>query len=159
MEEAAAVSADIVVGKMHAVAARKAVEPVAMEAAMAALRVMRNDEAMVSLEAVAKEADKVAVRELRDGVVAREAEAEVQMYIKDVVAEESRVATAAVVSSGTSAWLLVNGNETEVEDNDKDKEAEAERDAELWAADVAIHEAAAQRVAEMDACAWQDQYD
>jgi hypothetical protein len=38
---------------------------------MADLRVMRNDAAMVSLEAVAMEAAKVAVRELRDGVVAR----------------------------------------------------------------------------------------
>jgi hypothetical protein len=75
---------------MQAVVARKAVKAVAMEAAMAALRAMRNDEAMVSLEAVAKEASKVAMRELRDSIVAREVEADVQMYVNNIAAEESR---------------------------------------------------------------------
>jgi ABC-type methionine transport system ATPase subunit len=62
LEDASTVAADVVMGKMHAVAARKVVEMVAMKAAMAALRAMRNDLAMVSLEAVAMEAAKVAVR-------------------------------------------------------------------------------------------------
>jgi hypothetical protein len=44
-----------------------------MEAVIAAVRAMRNDLAMVSLEAVAMEAAKVAVREPRDGVIARQA--------------------------------------------------------------------------------------
>jgi hypothetical protein len=66
LEDATAVATDIVVGKMHATAARKAVE---MEAAMAALCAMHNDPAMVSLEAVAMEAAKVDVRELCDGIV------------------------------------------------------------------------------------------
>jgi ribosomal protein S26 len=57
LDDATAVAADIDVGKMHAAAARKAVENVLMKAAMAALR---NNAAMVSLEAVAKEAAKVA---------------------------------------------------------------------------------------------------
>jgi hypothetical protein len=155
MEEAAAVAADVAVGKMHAAAARKAEEAVAMEAAMAALRAMRNDTSMVSREVVAKE---VAMRELRDGVVSREAEAEAQMYIDDAVAEESRVATAAVVASGTSAWLLIDDDEMEVEDDDEDEEAEveAERDAELRAANAAIREAAAKRDTEMETRAWQD---
>jgi hypothetical protein len=70
LEDASVVAPDVAMGKMHATAARKAVEAVAMEAAMAALCAMRNDPAMVSLEAVAMKAAKVAVRELRDGVVA-----------------------------------------------------------------------------------------
>jgi hypothetical protein len=56
-----------------------------MEAAIAALCAMRNNEAMVSREVVAKEVAKVTVRELRNGVVAREAEAEAQMYADDTV--------------------------------------------------------------------------
>jgi hypothetical protein len=60
------VATDIVMGKMHATAARKAVE---MEAAMAALCTMHNDPTMVSLEVVAMEAAKVDVRELCDGIV------------------------------------------------------------------------------------------
>jgi hypothetical protein len=71
LEDASAVAADVIVGKMHTIATRKAVEAVAMEDAMAALRAMRNDPAMVSLEAVTMAAAKVAVRELRDGMVAR----------------------------------------------------------------------------------------
>jgi hypothetical protein len=71
LEDASAVTADIAGGKMHAAAARKAVETVAMEAAMAALRAMRNDPTIVLLEAVAMETAKVAVRELRDSVLAR----------------------------------------------------------------------------------------
>jgi hypothetical protein len=70
LEDASAVAADVAVGRMHACTTRKAVETVAMEAAVAALCAMRNDPAMVSLEAVAMEAAKVAVRKLRDGVVA-----------------------------------------------------------------------------------------
>jgi hypothetical protein len=156
MEEATAVAADVAVGKMHAAAARKAVEAVAMEAAMAALRAMRNDAAMVSLEVVAKEAAKVAMRELRDGVVVHEAEAAL-MYIDDAVAEESRVATVAVMASGTSTWLLVDDDEKEVDD--EDEEAAAERDAELRVADAAIREATTKSDAEMEARAWQDRYD
>jgi hypothetical protein len=49
LEDAFVVAADVAVGKMHAAVARKAVETVAMEAAMAALRAMRNDPTMVSL--------------------------------------------------------------------------------------------------------------
>jgi hypothetical protein len=55
-EDAAAVAADATVGKMHVTVAKKAVEAVAMEAAMVALRAMRNNVAMVSLEVVAMEA-------------------------------------------------------------------------------------------------------
>jgi hypothetical protein len=66
------------------------------------------------------------------------------MYIHDTVAKESRIATTTVVASGTSAWLLVDGDETEVEDDDEDEEVEAateeERDAELRATDAAIRE-------------------
>jgi hypothetical protein len=91
LEDAAAVAADIVVGNMHTTAATKAVEAVAMEAAMAALRAMRNDATMVSLEAVAMEVTKVAVSELRDGVLARQASVEAQMYGDDAADEESRV--------------------------------------------------------------------
>jgi hypothetical protein len=126
------VAADVAVGKMHAAVARKAVEAVAMEAPMAALRAMRNDATMVSLEAVAMEATKVAVRELCDGVIARQAEAEVLMYVDDAADEESHV----TATAGTTAWLLVD-DETEVEadDEDEDTEAtEAERDTELRAA-------------------------
>jgi hypothetical protein len=80
LEDASTVAADVAVGKMHACAARKAVETVAMEAIVAALCAMRNDPTMVSLDAVAMEAAKVAVR---DGVVARQASVEAQMYGDD----------------------------------------------------------------------------
>jgi hypothetical protein len=73
MQDASAVAADVTVGTMHAVAAMKAAEAVAMEAAMAALCAIRNDPTMVSLEVVSMEAAKVTVRELRDGVVTRQA--------------------------------------------------------------------------------------
>jgi hypothetical protein len=73
LEDASTVAANVAVGKMHACAARKAVEMVAMEATVAALRAMRNDPPMVSLEAVAMEDAKVAVHELRDGVVTHQA--------------------------------------------------------------------------------------
>jgi type IV secretory pathway VirD2 relaxase len=43
LEDAAAVAADVIVGKMHVAATRKAIKAVAMEAAMAALRAMHND--------------------------------------------------------------------------------------------------------------------
>jgi hypothetical protein len=92
---------------------------------------------MVSLEAVSMEVAKVAVHELSDGVVMRQAEAEAQMYIDDAADEQSRVAATAVVAVGTTAWLLVDGDETEVEDDDDEEEAEAaaeaERDAQLRA--------------------------
>jgi hypothetical protein len=146
---------------MHAVSARKAVEAVVMEATMAALRAIRNDAGMVSLEAVAKEAPKVAVCELRKCIVAHEteAEAEAQMYFDDAAAEESRDVTTVVVAAGrTSAWLLVDGDETEVKDDDKDEEAEAERDVELHAADAAIHEAATQCDAELAARTSEEHY-
>jgi hypothetical protein len=35
----------------------------------------------------------------------------------------------AVVATGTTAWLLVDGDETEVEDDDKEAASEAQRDA------------------------------
>jgi hypothetical protein len=76
LEDASAVAADIAVGKMHACVARKAVETVGMEAAVAALRAMRNDPTIVSLEAVAMETAKVDVRELRNSVVARQTSVE-----------------------------------------------------------------------------------
>jgi hypothetical protein len=153
LEDAAAVATDVAVGKMHAAAAREAVEAVAMEAAMASLCAMRNDAAMVSLEAVAKEAAKVTVRELRDSIVTCEAVAEAQMYADGAAAEESHVAAAAVVVAGNSVWLLVDSDETEVEDEDDDDEAaaaaEAACDAELRAGEVRVKAVAeAERVAE-----------
>jgi hypothetical protein len=111
----------------------------AMEAAMVTLCAIRNDAAMVALEAVAKEAVMITVRELREGIVARGTEA--QMYIGDATAEESCTATAAVVAVGrTSAWLLVDGDDTKVEDDDKDEEAEAEteRDTKLCASNKCL---------------------
>jgi hypothetical protein len=129
LEDASAVAADVAMGKMHACAARKAVEMMEMETALAALRAMRNDPAMVSLEAVAMEAAKVTVRVLRDSVVARQASVEVQMYGDDVADEESRVAATAVVAAGTMAWLLLDGDETEVEEEDDDEKAEAAAEA------------------------------
>jgi hypothetical protein len=98
LEDAAVVAADVAVVKMHASLARKAVEAVAMEAAMAALRAMCNDTAMVSLEAVAMEAAMVSVRELHDGVLARQALTEAQMYDDDAADEESGVAAMAVLA-------------------------------------------------------------
>jgi hypothetical protein len=142
LEDASALAADVAAGKMHTAAARKAVETVAMEAAMAALRAISNDPAMVSLEAAAMEAAKVAMCELRDGVVARQASVEAQMYGDDAKYEESRVAATAMVATGTTVWLHIDGDETEVEDNDDDKEAEAQRDAELRATEVRIKAAA-----------------
>jgi hypothetical protein len=146
LEDASAVADDIAAGKMHAAAARKAVETVAMEAAMAALRAISNDPTMVSLEAAAMEAAKVAVRELRDGVVARQASVEAQMYGDDAKYEESCVAATAMVATGTTVWLHIDGDETEVEDDDDDKEAEAvaeaQRNAELRAMEVRIKAAA-----------------
>jgi hypothetical protein len=103
LEDASAVAADIAVGKIHTAAARKAVETVAMEAAMAALCVMRNDLAVVSLEAVAMEAAKVVVRELRDGVVTRQALVKAQMYGDDTEDEESCIAAMAMVAARTTA--------------------------------------------------------
>jgi hypothetical protein len=135
MEEAAAVVADFAVGKMHAVAARKTVEAVTMEAGMVALCAIRHTTAMVSLDAVAKEVAKVAVCELRQGIVTREAEAETQMYMDDAAAEVERAASAVT-------WALVDCDETEVE-------VEAERNVELRAAEVAIRAASAQRDAKL----------
>jgi hypothetical protein len=132
MEEAATVAMDVVVGKMHAVATRKTVE-----VAMVTLCAIHNDAPMVALEAVAKEAAMIAVRELCEGVVVRRTEA--QMYIDDAAAEDSCAATAAVVAvERTSAWLLVDGDDTEVEDDDKDEEAEAERDTRLCASNKCL---------------------
>jgi hypothetical protein len=146
LENASAVAADVAMGKMHATVARKAVEAVPMEAAMAALCAMRNDPAMVSLEVVAMEAAKVTVREMRDGVVARQASVEAQMYDDDVVDEESRVTAMAVVAAGMTAWLLIDGNEMEVEDDDDEEEveaaAEAHRDAQLCVVKVRVKAAA-----------------
>jgi hypothetical protein len=111
MEEAAKEAAKVTVGKMHTFTARKAVETVAKVAAMVALREILHEAAMALLEAVAKEAAKVAMRKLRQGVVARDAEA--QMYMDDAAAEEDRVADAAEV---TTTWELIDGDETKVED-------------------------------------------
>jgi hypothetical protein len=84
MEETAKKAAKVTIGKMHAFTARKAVETVAKEAAMVALHEILHEAAMASLEAVAKEAAKVAMRKLRQGVMARDAEA--QMYMDDAAA-------------------------------------------------------------------------
>jgi hypothetical protein len=155
LEDASVVAADVAVGKMHAATARKAVEAVAMEAARAALCAMRNDPTMVSLEAVAMEAAKVIVRELRDSVVARQASVEAQMYGDDAEDEESRIAATAMVAAGTTAWLLVDGNETEVEDDDDEEveaTTEAHRDAEQRAVEVRV-KAAAEAAAEVERAA------
>jgi hypothetical protein len=164
LEDTSVVAIDIAMGKMHATAARKAVEAVAMAAAMAAMCAMRNDPVMVSLEAVAMEAAKVAMHELRDGVIARQALVEAQMYGDDAADEESCVVVTAMVATGMTTWLLVNGDETKVEDDDKEEEAEAaaeaQRDAQLRATEVCIKAAAeaesvataeAERVAEAEA--------
>jgi hypothetical protein len=132
---------------MHAIAAREAVEVVAKVAAMAALCEIRDKAAMASLEAVAKEPAKVAVRELRQGAVAREAST--KMYMDYAAAEEDRVADAAEVAS---MWELIDGDETEVEDGD-DEEEEEEHEAELYATEATIHTASAHREAELAASA------
>jgi hypothetical protein len=95
---------------------------------------------MVSLEAVAMEAAKVTVRELHDSVIARQASFEAQMYGDDGEDKESCVAATAMVAVGTTAWLLIYGNETEVEDDDKKAKAaaEAQHDAELRATEVRV---------------------
>jgi hypothetical protein len=112
----------------------KAVEMMVMEATMVALRAMRNDPVMVSLEAVAIEAAKVVVRELRESVVARQASVKVHMYGNDTEDEESRITTTAMVATGTTAWRLVDGDKTKVEDDDDEEVvAEAQCDAELRA--------------------------
>jgi hypothetical protein len=125
------------------------VEAVAKEAAMAALREIRHEVAMASLEAVSKKDAKVAVHELSQGVVAREADA--QMYMDSTAAEEERVATAADV---VAVYVPVDCDETEVEDDDDDNEVEAERDAELHAMDATIRVAAAHRDAELEHVLW-----
>jgi hypothetical protein len=55
-EEAAKEAAKVTVGKMHAFTARKAVETVAKEVAMVALREILHEASMPSLEAVPKDA-------------------------------------------------------------------------------------------------------
>jgi hypothetical protein len=47
------------------------------------------------------------------------------MYDDDAEDKELRIAATAMVATGTTAWLLVDGDETEVEDDDDDEEAEA----------------------------------
>jgi hypothetical protein len=118
---------------------------------------------MISLEAVAMEAAKVAVRELLNGVVARQALVEAQMYGDDATDEELCITATIVLAAGTMAWMLVDGEETVVEDEDDDEEAEAaadaQRDGHLRAAEVRIKAAAeaeraatdADRVAEAEA--------
>jgi hypothetical protein len=96
------------------------------------------------------EAAKVAICELRDGVVARQAEAKVLMYIDDAANEEPRITATAVVATGTMAWLLVDDDETEVEADDNDEEAEAEHVAEAEAAERETAKWAAHWSAEMD---------
>jgi hypothetical protein len=93
---------------------------------------------------VAKEAAKVAMRELRQGVVAHETV--VRMYMDDAAAEEAHMADDASV---TATCELVDGEEMEVEDGDD--EEEAEDDAEVRAAEAAIRVASAQREAEVAA--------
>jgi hypothetical protein len=72
-------------------------------------------------------------------------------YVGDV----SRVAATAVVATGKTAWLLLDGDETEVEDDDKDETeaaVEAERDAELRAMEAErVAAAEAKRVVEAEA--------
>jgi hypothetical protein len=121
---------------------------------MAALRAMRNNPTKVSLEAVAMEVAKVAMRELHDGVVACQASVEARMYGDDAADEESRVAAMAVVAAGMTVWLLIDGGETEVEDSDDEAEAaaEAHRDAQLHVAEVRVKAVAeAERVTAMKA--------
>jgi hypothetical protein len=104
------------------------------------------------------------MRELRQGVIAREAEAEAQMY--DAAAEEERVTTSTVVAVGrSSAWLLVDGDEMEAEDDKtkaEDDKTEAEDDkteAEDDKTDVTIREAVAQRDAELAARGSEEHYE
>jgi hypothetical protein len=161
LEDTSAVAVDVAVGKMHVCAARKAVETVATKAVVTALRAMCNDLAMVSLEAVAMEAAKVAVCELCDGVIARQASAEAQIYDNNAADEESHIAATAMVAARTTAWLLVDGDETEVEDDDDEEtedyddneetEAEAQRDVELCAAAERVKAAAPEEEAVVEA--------
>jgi hypothetical protein len=113
---------------------------------------------MVSLEAVAMEAAKVAVRELHDSIVARQASIEAQMYGDDAEDEESCVAAAAMVAGGTTVWLSVDGDETEVEDDDEEAKAaaEAQRDTELRATEVRVKAAAEAEAAEQAALGGRD---
>jgi hypothetical protein len=94
------------------------------------------------------------MRELHDNVVARQASVKAQMYGDDAANEESRIAVTAAVAAGTTAWLLVDGDETEVEDDDDEEEAEtmseAQCDAQLHAAKVRVKAAAeAEHVADV----------
>jgi hypothetical protein len=72
---------------------------------------------MALLEEVAKEAAKVAVCEMRQGVAA-------QMYMDDAAAEEDRMADAAEVAA---AWDLIDSDEIEVEDDDDDDNGTEEK--------------------------------
>jgi hypothetical protein len=47
------------------------------------------------------------------------------MYDGDTADEESRVAVMVVVAARTTAWLLIDGDETEVEDDCDNEEADA----------------------------------
>jgi hypothetical protein len=60
-----------------------------------------------------------------DSIVTRQASVEAQMYDDDAEDKESRIAATAMVAAETTAWLLVDGDETEVEDDDKEEEAKA----------------------------------
>jgi hypothetical protein len=64
------------------------------------------------------------------------------MYVDDVVEEESRVAATAMLATGTTMWLVVDGDKTDVEGDDEEEEAEAaaeaEHDAHLCAAEVRV---------------------
>jgi hypothetical protein len=74
------------------------------------------------------------------------------MYGDDAEDKEPRVAATAMVAAGTTAWLLVDSDETKVEDDDEEAAAEALRDAELHAAEVCVKVAAeAERAASAEA--------
>jgi hypothetical protein len=129
MEEAAVVAADVAVGKMHAAAARNAVEAVVMEAAMAALCTMRNDAAMVLLEAVAKEPPRLPCASCATASSCARQRPR-RRCTSTMPRPRSRTSRLPPWWRPTSAWLLVAGNETEVEDDDEDEEAEAAEEAE-----------------------------
>jgi hypothetical protein len=80
------------------------------------------------------------------------------MYVDHTADEESRVPAMAVVAAGTTAWLLINGDEMEVEDDDEDKEAEAaaevEHDLQLRAAMEAERIAAVEKERVAEAAEW-----
>jgi hypothetical protein len=70
------------------------------------------------------ETAKVAMRKLHDGVIVCQASVKA-MYDDDATDEELRIVATAVVASGRTTWLLVDGDKAEVKDDNDDDEAEA----------------------------------